>query len=99
MSYDASKWQILHNMASNGLVRLVVGCCGQLWSRIASLIELVHFKVELRNLGLIYRIMACMALCDMIDQILPNVAYYRPIFVIVSTYDRLGAYLSLYYLF
>jgi len=39
------------------------------------------------------------ALRDKIGQILSNVAYNGPVFVIVSRYDRLVSYFSLYYLF
>jgi len=43
--------------------------------------------------------MECKALWDKIDRIWSNVAYNGPVFVIVSRYDRLGAYVTLYYLF
>jgi len=62
MPYDGSKRQILHNMASNGPVWPVVGNGGQLCSRISSLNDLVHFHAELRNLGLVYQVMAFTAL-------------------------------------
>jgi len=62
MTYDDSYRYILHNMASTGPVRLVVGNGSQLWSRISSLIELVHFKAELSDLGLVYQVIACTGL-------------------------------------
>jgi len=39
-----------------------VGNGGQLWSRISILNELVHFKAELRDPGLVYVVIACTAL-------------------------------------
>jgi len=90
---------VADNMAFNGPVWPVVGNGSQLWSRISSLNELVHFKAELRNLGLVYQIMACTALWDKNRQIWSKVAYNGPIFVIVSRYDSLGPYVSLYYHF
>jgi len=62
MNYDAGKWYILHNMASTGSVRLDVGNASQLWSGISSLNELVHPKLELRDLGLVYQVMEFKAL-------------------------------------
>jgi len=44
-------------MASTSPIRLVVGNASHLWSRISSLIELVHFKAELRDLHLLYQVM------------------------------------------
>jgi len=49
-------------MASNGPVRPVLFNDDPLWSRIASINELVHIKAELRNLGQVYQVMARMAL-------------------------------------
>jgi len=49
-------------MACNDSVRLVVGNGGQLYSRISSLNELVHFKAELSDLVLVYQVIACTAL-------------------------------------
>jgi len=69
------------------------------FSRISSLQELVHFKSELRDLGLVYQDMECKALLEKICRIWSNVAYNDPVFVIVSRYDRLGPYVSLNYLF
>jgi len=86
-------------MAFTGPLWSVVSNGGQLWSRISSLHELVHFKAELRDLGLVYKVIACTALWDKICQVCSKVAYSGPVFVIVSRYDRLGSYLSLYYLF
>jgi len=54
---------------------------------------------ELRDLSLIYQVIACTALWDRIGQILSKVAYNGLVCVIVSTYDKFGPYLSLYYLF
>jgi len=99
MTYDASKWHILHNMASTGPVWPVVSNGGQLWSRISRLNELVHFKAELGDLGLVYQVRECKALWDMIGRIWSIVAYNGTIFVIVSRYCRLGPYVSLHYLF
>jgi len=61
--------------------------------------ELVHFKAELRDLGLVYQIIACTALWDKIGQIWSKVAYNCPVFFVVSRYDILGPCLSLYYHF
>jgi len=58
-----------------------------------------HLKSELSDLGLVYEVMQCKALWDKIVRIWSNVVYNGPVFVIVSRYDRLGSYLSLYYLF
>jgi len=99
MGYDATKWQILPNMASTGPVWPVVGNGGHLWSGISSLNALVRFKSELRDLGTVYQIIACTATWDKIGQIWSKMAYNVPVFVIVSRYDRLGPYLSLYYNF
>jgi len=86
-------------MASIGPVWPVVGNARQLLSGISSLNELVHLKSELRDLGLVYRVMECKARWDQIVRILSNVAYKGPVFVIAPRYDRLGSYLSLCYLF
>jgi len=86
-------------MSSTGPVCPVVGNGVQLCSRISSLNELVHIKAEWRDLGLIYEVTACTALCDKIGQIRCKVAYNGPVFVTVSRYDRLGLYLSLHYFF
>jgi len=48
-------------MAFTGAVLPVVGNGGQLLPRISSLNELVHFKVELRDLGLVYQVIPCTA--------------------------------------
>jgi len=61
--------------------------------------ELVHLKAELRNLCLVYQSIACTALWDKIGQIWSKVAYNGSVFVVVSRYDRLAPYLSLYYHF
>jgi len=60
---------------------------------------LVHFKAELRDLGLVYQVIACTALCYRIVQISSKVAYNGPVFVTLSRYDRLRPYLYLHYLF
>jgi len=83
-------------MASNGPVLPLVGNSGLLLSRISSLNESVHFKAELRNLGLVYKVTACTALWGKIGQISSKVAYKCPVFVTVSRYDRLRPYLSLH---
>jgi len=49
-------------MASTGPVWPNVGNGGQIWSRISSLNELVHVKAELRDLGLVYQVIASTAL-------------------------------------
>jgi len=49
-------------MVSTGPVLPVVGNGGQLLSRISCLNELVHFKAELKDLGLVYHVMECKAL-------------------------------------
>jgi len=99
MPYDANERHILRNMASTCPVWPVVGNGGQLCSTISSLNELVHFIAELRVHGLVYQVIACTALWDKIGQIWFKVAYNGPVFVIVSRYNRLGPYLTLYYLF
>jgi len=86
-------------MASTCPVWPVVGNCGPLWSRISSLNELVHFKAELRDFGLVYQVTACTALWDKMGQIICKVAYNGPVFATVSRYDRLVWYLTLHYLF
>jgi len=86
---------MLHNMTSSGPVWPVVVNCGQLWWRISSLIVLVHFKAELRDLGLLYQVIACTALWYKIGQISSKVAYNSQAFVTVSRYDILGPYMFL----
>jgi len=86
-------------MASTGPVWPVVGNGGQLWSRISSLNELVHFKAELRDFRLVYQTMAYTALWDKISQNCSKVAYSSSAVVTVLRYNRLGPYLSPYYLF
>jgi len=86
-------------MASTGPVWPVVGNGGQLWSRISSLNELVHFKAEFRYLGLVYQVIAYKALWDKIGQISSKVAYNVPLFVTMPRYDILGPYMSLNYPF
>jgi len=83
-------------MASTGSVLPVVGNGGQLMSRISSLNELVHFKAYLRDLGLVYQVIACTAVRDEFGQISSKVAYNGSVFVAVSRYDRLGPYLPLH---
>jgi len=99
MTCDASQWHILHSMASTGPVWPVVGNGGQLWTRISNLNELVHFKAELKDLGLEYQAMAYTALWDQIAQNCSKVAYNSTTVVTVPRYVRLGPYLSLSYLF
>jgi len=86
-------------MASTCPVIPVVGNGGQLLSRISSLNELVLFKAELRDLGLVNQVIACTAVWDMFGQISSKVAYNGPVFVTVSWYDSFGLYLPLHYLF
>jgi len=76
-------------MASTGPVLPVVGICGQVLSGISSLNELDHIKAELRDLGLVYQVIACTALLDKIGQIWFKVAYNGPVIVKVSRYDIL----------
>jgi len=76
-----------------------VGNGGQLWSRISSLQDFVHFKAELNDLGLLYKVTACRTLLDKFVQISSIVAYNGPVFVIVPRYNRLRSYLLLNYLF
>jgi len=83
-------------MASTGPVLLVAGNGGQLLSGISSLTDLVHFKAELRNLGLVYQVIAFTAVWDEFGQISSKVACQVRVFVTVSRYDRLGPYLSLH---
>jgi len=49
-------YMALHNMVSNGPIRLVVVNSDQLWSKISSINELVHIKSELRNFGQVYQV-------------------------------------------
>jgi len=77
----------------------VVGNGGQLWWRISSLSKLVHVKSELRDLGPVYHVMECKALFHKIGRTWSNVAYNDPVFLIVSRYDGLGPYVSMYYIF
>jgi len=49
-------------MSCTGPVLPVVGNGGQLLSRISSFNELVHFKAELRDIGLVYQVMECKVL-------------------------------------
>jgi len=86
-------------MASTGPVWPVVGNASQLWSRISSLNELDHFKAQLSDLGLVYKITACTTLWDKIGQISSKVAYNDPVFVTMPRYNRLGPCLPLYYHF
>jgi len=83
-------------MASTDPVLPVAGNGGQLLSRISSLNELVHFKAELWDLGLVYQVIACTAVWDKFGQNSSNVAYNGPVYVTVSSYDTLGPYLSLH---
>jgi len=85
-------------MASTGPAWPIVGNGNQIWSWMSSLDELVHFKAELRYIGLVYQVIACAALWVKIGRISSKVAYNFPVFVTVSRYDRLGPYLSLHYL-
>jgi len=62
MSYDANECQSLHKMAPIGLLWTVVVNGDQVYSRISSLNEIVHFQVELRKLRLVYQVTAGMAL-------------------------------------
>jgi len=96
MGYDATYLLILHTMASTGPVWPVVGNGGQLWSRISCLIEIVHFKAELMDLGLVYELIPCTALWDEIGQISSKMAYNGREFVTLSRHDRIGPYLSLH---
>jgi len=93
MPYEANEWHILRYKAFTGPVWPAVGNGGQLWSRISSLIELVKFMAELRDLGLVYQVIACTALWDEFGQISSKVAYNGWVFVTVSRYDRLGPHL------
>jgi len=86
-------------MSSTGHIWPVVSNVGQLWSSISSLNELVHFKAELRDLGLVYQVIACTALWDKTCQISSKAEYNGPAFFTVPIYDRLGPYLSLHNLF
>jgi len=83
-------------MASTAPVWPAVGNGDQQWSRISSLQELVHFKAELWDLGLLYQVIAYTALWDKIGQICSKLAYNGPVFVTVLRYDRLGPYFSLH---
>jgi len=97
--FDDSLWHILNNMFPTGPVWLVIGNGGQLWSRISSLYELVHFKSELRDLGLVYQVIACTALWAKIGQNCSKVAYNSTTVLTVPRYGRLGPYLSMHYPF
>jgi len=54
-------------------------------------------QLRIEGLGLVYQVMECKALWDKSGRIWSSVAYSGPVFVILSTYDRLGPYFSLYY--
>jgi len=75
-------------------------CCRQWWPTVVKNIKylnvLVQLKSELRDIGLVYQVIACTAVWDMFSQIISKVAYNGPVFVTVPRYDRLGPYLSLY---
>jgi len=90
---------MLHNMVSSGPMWPLVDNGGQLWSRISSLNELVHFKAGLRDLCLVYQAMAFTAVWDKICKNRSKVAYNRTTVVTVPIYDRLGPYFSLHFLF
>jgi len=74
MSFDDKNLQTLHYTAFNGTVwpHLVNGV--HVWSRIWSMIDLVLYEAEVRNLGLWYQVMAGMALWRKIEHIWPKVA-------------------------
>jgi len=67
-SLSTSEWQILYNTASNGPVRPHLVNGDHVWSRIWSMNDLDHIEAEVRNLGLTYQIMACMALWGEIEK-------------------------------
>jgi len=98
MTYDASLWHILPNMASTAPVWPVVGNGVKLWSRKSSLNEIVHFKAQLKNLSLVYQVTACTSLWDKIGQISSKVAYNDPIIGTVPRYNRLEPHMP-HYLF
>jgi len=77
-------------------------CCRQWWPRMVKNIKSERVsprQVRMRDLGLLYQVTAYTALWDEIGQIWSKVAHNCPVFVIVSRYDRLGSYLSLYHPF
>jgi len=79
-----------------------MSCFRQWWSTIVSNIKFERvspLQVKIEDLGLVYQVMECKALWVKIVRIWGNVAYRGPVFVIVSIYDRLGPYFSLYYPF
>jgi len=79
-----------------------MSCCRQ-W--LSTMVRNIRFErvsplqVKIEDLGLVYQVMECKALWPKICRIWSIVAYSGPVFVIVSRYDRLGPYISLYYPF
>jgi len=101
MAFDAKGWHILIqlNTAANGPVcpNLVNG--DHVWSRIWSMYDLFLMEAEVRNLGLRYHVMACMALWGQREQILPKESYNGPIYILVPRYDKFLRYYWLHYQF
>jgi len=62
MAYDDNGWQTLHNIAFYDSIRSVMVNGDNLWSRISSMMELVHIKSELRNLGQVYQVIPYMVI-------------------------------------
>jgi len=79
-----------------------ITCCRQWWPAIVRYIKFERVRslqVKIEDHGLVYEVMECKVLWDKIGPIWSNVSYSGPVFLIVSRYDRLGPYFSLYYPF
>jgi len=97
-SFDDRDIRTFHNSASNSPVCHPLVNDDLVCSRVWSMNALVHIGPEEWNLGLVYQVMACTVFWDKIGQIWFKGVYNGPIFVMASKDDRLGLYLSLYYL-
>jgi len=84
--------QLVAYTALHGIYWSRMTCCRQWWSTMVKnikLIDLVHFKAEWRDLGLLYQVIAYTAVWDKFGQIRSKVAYNGPVFVTVWRYDSL----------
>jgi len=99
MSFDAKKWQTLHNTAYNSPVWPHLVNDDNVWSRIWIMNYLLHIEAEVRNLGLRHQVMAGMALWGKIEQIWLTVAHNGPIYVLVARSDKFCPYMYLHFQF
>jgi len=75
-------------------------CCRQWWATVVKRFKFQKvrpFQVKIEDLGLVYQVMECKALWDKIFRIWSNGPYSVQVFLIVSIYDWLEPYFSLYY--